>query len=108
MNIIEKHYGKSAEAEALDEVIPEFYDRALKEAAIVPVARPEIEGGVNFERNNPLSLSFTLEIRPKIENLKYEGIKTKDIPVIVSDEEVENSLKGFRKARPPMRLQTKR
>jgi len=99
MNIIEKHFGKSAEAEALDEVIPEFYDRALKEAAIVPVTRPELEGGVNFERNNPLSLSFTLEIRPKIENLKYEGIKTKDIPVIVSDEEVENALKRLQEGK---------
>ena len=99
MNIIEKHYGKSAEAEALEEVIPEFYDSALKEAAIVPVTRPEIEGGVNFERNNPLSLSFTLEIRPKIENLKYEGIKTKDIPVTVSDEEVENALKRLQEGK---------
>ncbi|MDP2277714.1 MAG: trigger factor family protein, partial [Nitrospirota bacterium] len=99
MNIIEKHYGKSAEAEALEEVIPEFYDRALKEAAIVPVTRPEIEGGVNFERNNPLSLSFTLEIRPKIENLKYEGIKTKALPVIVSDEEVENALKRLQEGK---------
>ncbi len=99
MNIIEKHFGKSAEAEALEEVIPEFYDRALKEAAIVPVTRPAIEGGVNFERNNPLSLSFTLEIRPKIENLKYEGIKTKDIPVIVSDEDVDNALKRLQEGK---------
>lgn len=99
MNIIEKHFGKSAEAEALEEIIPEFYDIALKEAAIVPVTRPEIEGGVNFERNNPLSLSFTLEIRPKIENLKYEGIKTKDIPVTVSDEEVENALKRLQEGK---------
>ena len=99
MNIIEKHFGKSAEAEALEEIIPEFYDSALKEAAIVPVTRPEIEGGVNFERNNPLSLSFTLEIRPKIENLKYEGIKTKDIPVTVSDEEVENALKRLQEGK---------
>ncbi len=99
MNIIEKHFGKSAEAEALEEVIPEFYDRALKEAAIVPVTRPEIEGGVNFERNNPLSLSFTLEIRPKIENLRYEGIKTKDIPVIVSDEDVDNALKRLQEGK---------
>ncbi len=99
MNIIEKHFGKGAEAEALEEVIPEFYNRALKEAAIVPVTRPAIEGGVNFERNNPLSLSFTLEIRPNIENLKYEGIKTKDIPVIVSDEDVDNALKRLQEGK---------
>ena len=93
MNIIEKHFRKSAEAEALEEVIPEFYGMALKEAALVPVTRPALEGGVNFERNNPLSLSFTLEIRPKIENLNYAGVKIKDMPVTVSDEDVDNSLK---------------
>jgi trigger factor len=99
MNIIEKHFGKSAEAEALEEIIPEFYNRALKEAAIVPITMPAIEGVVNFERNNPLSLSFTLEIRPKIENLQYEGIKTKDIPVIVSDEDVDNALKRLQEGK---------
>jgi len=99
MNIIEKHYGKNAESEALEEIIPEYYDMAVKEAAIIPITRPVVEGGVNFERNNPLSLSFTLEIRPKIENLKYEGIKVKAVPVSVSDEEVENSLKRLQEGK---------
>jgi len=99
MNIIEKHYGKNAEAEALEEVIPEFYDMALREADIVPVTRPVVEGGVNFARNNPLSLSFTFEIRPKIENLNYEGVKVKDVPITVSDEEVDNALKRLQEGK---------
>ncbi len=93
MNIIEKYYGKNAEAEAIENIIPEFYEKALKEAEITPVAQPALEGGLDFQRNNPLSLAFTVEIRPKIENLNYSNIKTKDMLLTVSDDEVEASLK---------------
>lgn len=92
MAIIEKRFGKDAEAEAVEKVIPQFYSAALKEADITPVTRPVIEGGVEFERKKPLSLTFTVEIRPRIENLRYEGITVKDIPVAVSDSDVEDAL----------------
>lgn len=93
MSIIEKYYRKNAEAEAIELIIPEFYEKALKEAEITPVAQPTLEGGLDFQRNNPLFLAFTVEVRPKIENLNYTNIKIKDIPLAVSDDEVEASLK---------------
>ncbi len=93
MNIIEKHFGKSAEAEAIEKIIPEFYEKALKEADIVPVTQPVLDGGINFQRHNPLSLALTVEIRPKIEKLDYTDIKVREIPVTVSDSEIEASLK---------------
>ena len=99
MNIIEKHFGKSAEAEAIEKIIPEFYEKALKEADIVPVSQPALGSGINFQRNNPLSLDLTVEIRPKIENLDYSNIKVKDIPVTITDEEIESSLKRLQEGK---------
>jgi len=99
LNIIEKHFGKSAETEAIEKIIPEFYLKALKEADIVPVAQPVLEGELSFQRHGPLSLAFMVEIRPKIENLEYKNIKVKDIPVTVSDEEIEASLKRIQEGK---------
>lgn len=96
MALIEKRFGKDVEAEALDKVIPAFYSEALKEADIKPVAQPSLEGGLDFRRNNPLSLTITVEVRPKIEKLEYEGIKVKDIPVSVEDKDVEDTLERLR------------
>jgi len=46
-----------------------------------------------------LSLDLTVEIRPKIENLDYSNIKVKDIPVTITDEEIESSLKRLQEGK---------
>jgi trigger factor len=93
MNLIEKRFGKEAEAEALEKVIPEFYGRALKEAELTPVTTPVFDEKFDFKRNTPLNLSLTVEVMPKVENLHYEGVKVREIPIVVGEAEVEDSLK---------------
>lgn len=93
MNLIEKRFGKEVEAEALEKVIPEFYSRALKEAELTPVTTPVFDEKFDFKRNTPLNLSLTVEVMPKVENLHYEGVKVREIPIVVGDAEVEDSLK---------------
>jgi trigger factor len=95
MNLIEKRFGKKVEAEVLEKVVPEFYNKALKEADLRPVAMPVLDEQFTFKRNNPLNLSLTVEVMPKIGNLDYAGIKTKDVPVAVDETEVENALKNL-------------
>lgn len=96
ISLIEKRFGKEVEAEVLDKVIPEYYSKAIKEAEITPVATPTFEARLDFKRNNPLNLLFTVEVLPKIENLEYENIKIKDIPVVVDDDEMEEYIKKLR------------
>lgn len=107
MNIIEKRFGKSAEAEVIEKIIPEFYTQALKEADIVPVTQPELEGGINFQRHNPLSLALTVEIRPKIENLNYKNITVKDILVTVTDGDIDTALKRLQEEKATYELSDK-
>jgi trigger factor len=99
LNIVEKHFGKDAEADALEEIVPEFYRMALKEADIVPVAQPVLEGQINFQKNSPLTFALTVEIRPKIENLTYKNIKIKDIAISVPDSDIEGALKRLQESR---------
>lgn len=93
INLIEKRFGKEVEAEVLEKVIPEYYSRALKEADLIPVTRPVFDERFDFKRNNPLNLSLTVEVMPRIENPTYENIKIEDIPVSVDDSEMEDALK---------------
>ncbi len=94
MTIIEKRFGKSVESEVLEKIVPQYYMEAVKEADIKPVSRPEMEEALDFKRNSPLSMVFTVEVRPKIENLAYEGISVKDVPVEITDEEIDDIVKG--------------
>ncbi|HTZ17353.1 MAG TPA: trigger factor [Dissulfurispiraceae bacterium] len=94
MTIIEKRFGKSVESEVLEKIVPEYYMQAVKEADIKPVSRPEMEEALDFKRNSPLSMIFTVEVRPKIDPLIYEGITVKDIPVEITEAEIDDIVRG--------------
>ena len=94
MSIIEKRFGKGVESEVLEKLVPEYYMEAVKEADIKPVAKPEMEEGIDFKRNEPIVMTFTVEVRPKIENLEYENMPVKDIPVEIKDEEIDTIIKS--------------
>ncbi len=97
VTLIEKRFGKQIEAEVLEKVVPEQLSNAIREAAIDPVTMPVLEEEFEYKRNNPLAFTVTLEVKPKIENLRYEDLTVRDIPVNVEDEDIDNALKALQK-----------
>ncbi|HXX54184.1 MAG TPA: trigger factor [Thermodesulfovibrionales bacterium] len=93
IDLIEKRFGKEVESDVLERIIPMGYVDALREANITPVANPVLEEKSDFKRKQPISMTLTVEVMPSIENLKYEEIPLKDIPVAVSDADVESVLR---------------
>lgn len=92
VNLIEKRFGKEIEAEVLEKVVPEHYNMALREADLHPVSMPELEEKFDFRKNNPLNLTFIVEVAPKIENLKYEQIAIKDYPLTIEESDIEDTI----------------
>ncbi|MFZ5907543.1 MAG: trigger factor [Nitrospirota bacterium] len=90
LSIIEKRFGKEIEAEALDKLIPEHLRLALQQADITPLTLPSLDEEFEYKRKNPLNLSVTLEIVPKIEDLTYENITVKEIPFTVEESDIED------------------
>jgi trigger factor len=99
LSIIERRFGRKIEGDVLDKLIPIVYAEALNEAAITPLTVPVIEEVLDFKRNEPVSLTFTVEVIPKIEDLKYEMLKVKDLPVTVTDSEIEDVFKRLKEER---------
>lgn len=93
INLVEKKFGKKIEEDVINKMIPRAYVDALNEANITPVANPVVEEELDFKRNQPISMTFTVEIMPDIESLNYEGITIKDIPISVDDSDIESVLK---------------
>ncbi len=101
VDLLERRFGKEVESEVLEKVVSESYREALKEAGIIPVATPVFEEGVDFKRDTPLSMTLTVEIMPTLQTPVYEGMTVKDIPVAVSEEDIEGTLKRLRADKTP-------
>lgn len=93
MNVIEKTYGAGIFYEdAANDIMPQAYEDAVKEAGIDVVSRPEVDvtqigKGQNF--------IFTAEVavKPEVTLGEYKGLEVDKQSAEVTDEEVEAELK---------------
>jgi trigger factor len=95
--IFERHIGVEAiDHQAVEDVVPDAYSRALKEHNLDPVDRPHIDLE-RLDDGKSLRIKATVSVRPDITLADYRGIPLDKQPVSVTDEEVEHSLQALRK-----------
>lgn len=99
ITMIEKKFGNDIKADIIDRLVPEYYSKALKEADLVPVTLPKFESSLDINRNEPLSFSLTVEVRPGIPELNYTGLKAEDIAVQVETKEIDETISGLQEER---------
>ena len=94
-HIIEKMYGKGVFYEdAINDVLPEAYEEAMKEAALDIVGKPEFDI-VSIDENGVL-MKATVYVRPEVEIKNYKGIEVTKTVTAVSDEEVDAEIERVR------------
>ncbi|MBV9717762.1 MAG: trigger factor [Candidatus Eremiobacteraeota bacterium] len=97
--IFDQTYGREAiTSEAVEEVLPEIYAKAVREHDLEPVERPQFEI-VEEAGGRPARLKATVEVRPRIELGTYRGIVVSRPPYGVTEPEVEHSLEALAKER---------
>ncbi len=97
--ILEKKFGKNVEAQIIEKVVPEFYLKAVKEAKIEPVNYPNIEDKIEIKPGQPLSFSVTVEIKPVLEDIKYQDIVLKKKTFTVEKDEADKSIEMLRESK---------
>lgn len=91
INILEKRFANEAKDDVVKSLIPDYYERAMKELGIMPVADPMIDD-IMVNRNAPLSFTATVEVKPQIELGNYIGVKLKKKKITITDEDVDKVL----------------
>ncbi len=87
--IFENTYGIGAIMDrALEDLVPEKYAEAVKEHAIEPLARPEMEM-LPEEEGQPMRFKAVVAVRPPIEPAPYEGIEVEDVPEKAGDDDMD-------------------
>ncbi len=94
-SVIEKMYGAGVFYEdAINALIPENYEAAVKEAGITPVAQPEID--VVSLDDNGLVLSAKVAVKPEMQIKDYKGIEAEKNAAVATDEQVDREIEMLR------------
>lgn len=98
-SILEKKFSKNVETEIIEKIVPRFYMEAVKEANIEPVNYPNVEDKIFIKPGEPLSFTVTVEIKPEIKEINYEGIVLKGKTSEVEDSEVDKAIESLREGK---------
>jgi trigger factor len=93
-HILEKQVPLESMSQLWQELMQEYYDKALMETGIIPAGPPEIDhSAINeVKRDKPFSFSVVLDIKPDVKFKNYKGLKFKKTLFEVTDAEVEASI----------------
>lgn len=92
MNMIEKFYGSEIFYEdTFNEIVPEIYDKAIKDEKLEVVSRPEIDV-VQMEKGKDLIFTAVVQTKPEVKLGKYKGISLEKNKYEVTDHDVEHEL----------------
>ena len=91
--VLERHIGQeSVMKEVLDDLLPEAYEKAVREQELEPIARPEIE----VVETNPLVFTAVVPLEPVVNLGDYHSIKESPETVEITDEQVNAVIEQLR------------
>jgi trigger factor len=92
--VLERYIGKEGLLEdALNNLLPQVYEQALKEQQIEAIANPTIE----IVQTDPVVFTATVPLKPTIELGDYHSLKLTPEPVEVTKEEVDAVIEQLRR-----------
>ena len=95
-HLVERYYGEHVLYEdAINEVCPEAYEKAIEENDINPVDRPEIDIK-QIGKGQPLIFTATVTVKPDVELGQYKGVEVEKTTAVVTDEDVEKEIERVR------------
>src|SRR5581483_11395080 len=97
--IFEQNYGaQTITSQAMEDVVPEVYAKAIREHDLQPVDRPKMEL-LPDEEGQPARVKAVVEVRPEIALGAYKALDLHAEPIQVKDEDVERALQALARER---------
>ena len=95
-SIVEKYYTSAVfYDDAINDVLPEAYESALKESELESAARPEIDVE-EIKAGEPVVFTALVTTKPEVTLGEYKGIEVDKIDYTVTDEDVDKDIEAAR------------
>jgi len=96
--VLERYMSRGAIVQrAVDSLLPELYDKALKDRDIRPLGNPEVE----ISKLEPITFKAVVPVWPKVELSDYSALRLQPELVAVPEEQVEAALQQIRRQTAP-------
>jgi len=95
--ILEKQVPVQSFTNMFQELLQEYYEKALRQSGIVPAGSPEIDNSdfQDVKINSPIKFSVTLDVKPEVKIKGYKGLKMKKVEINLPDQEVAEAINNI-------------
>jgi trigger factor len=97
-SVIKQRFAEDIKSEVVDALVPRFFRKEADKQGLIPVSQPRVTD-LHIHDGEPLRFKATFEVMPEIKVEGYKELRADRPAVSVTDEEVEESLKGIQEQR---------
>lgn len=102
INVIRSRFKNEVTAELIEQLVGQYYDKAVQEKNLQPVGDPVLSS-VDVDEGKPFKFTVGIEVLPQIDVVKYEKLVIDKGETEVPDNDVDHILEHLRKSRGEIR-----
>jgi trigger factor len=94
-SVIRQRFSQDISNDVVDALVPKYFRRETGKLGLMPVSQPRVTD-LHLHEGEPLRFKASFDILPEIKVESYKELRADKPAIVVSDEEVEQSLNGLR------------
>lgn len=97
-SIIKQRFSEGIKSDVVDALVPRYFRKEAEKLGLTPVSQPQVTD-LHVHDGEPLRFKASFEVMPTIRVEDYKELRADKPDISVTDEEVEQSLKGLQEQR---------
>ncbi len=97
-SVIKQRFAEGIKSDVVDSLVPRYFRKETDKLGLTPVSQPRVTD-LHLHDGEPLTFKASFEVMPTIRVEDYKELRADKPDTSVTDEEVEQSLKGLQEQR---------
>jgi len=93
-SIIKQRFSQDIQNDVIDALVPRYFRKETERLGLMPVSQPRVTD-LHAHQGEPLHFKATFEVMPEIKVEGYKDLRAEHPEIMVTDDEVEESLKSL-------------
>jgi trigger factor len=94
-SVIRQRFSEDLKSDVVEALVPRYFRKETDKQGLIPVSQPQVTD-LHLKDNEPLRFKATFEVMPEIRVEGYKELRVEKPEIVVTDEEVEQSLTAVR------------